>query len=132
MPTFLESLILKIFPSMDRFWEVFRFLACRGRMLPLRVCPAVHIDGVRRSSAAGLCADRFYDLPHCELHPLCLCGLSCRKSEYEADGALYCDVSPGAGAESACHVVLHRPSWDMVYVFKGRGFCDRDDLELFH
>lgn len=20
----------------------------------------------------------------------------------------------------------------MVYVFKGRGFCDRDDLELFH
>ena len=30
MPTFLESLILKIFPSMDRFWEVFRFLAVGG------------------------------------------------------------------------------------------------------
>ena len=101
-------------------------------MLPLRVCPAFYIDGVRWSSAAGLCADRFYDFPPCELHSLRLCGLSCRESEYEADGALYCDVSHGAGAESACHVVLHRPSWDMVYVFKGRGFCDRDDLELFH
>lgn len=30
MTTFLESLILKIFPSMDRFWEVFRFLAVGG------------------------------------------------------------------------------------------------------
>ena len=88
-----------------------------------RVCPF---------SAAGLCADRFYDFPPCELHSLRLCGFSCRESEYEADGALYRDVSHGAGAESACHVVLHRPSWDMVYVFKGRGFCDRDDLELFH
>ena len=26
----LQSLILKIFPSMDRFWEVFRFLAVGG------------------------------------------------------------------------------------------------------
>ena len=101
-------------------------------MLPLRVCPAFYNDGVWRSSAAGLCADRFYDFPPCELHSLRLCGLSCRESEYETDGALYCDVSHGAGAESACHVVLHRPSWDMVYVFEGRGFCDRDDLELFH
>ena len=101
-------------------------------MLPLRVCPAVHIDGVWRSSAAGLCTDCFYDFPPCELHSLRLCGLSCRESEYEADGALYCDVSHGAGAESACHVVLHRPSWDMVYVFEGCSFCDRDDLELFH
>ena len=101
-------------------------------MLPLRVCPAFYIDGVWRSSAAGFRTDRFYDLTPCELHSLRLCGLSCRESEYEADGALYCDVSLGAGAESACHVVLHRPSWDMVYVFKGRGFCDRDDLELFH
>ena len=101
-------------------------------MLPLIVCPAFYIDGVWRSSAAGLCADRFYDLTPCKLHSLRLCGLSCRESEYKADGALYCDVSHGAGAESVCHVVLHRPFGDMVYVFKGRGFCDRDDLELFH
>ena len=34
----LQSLILKIFPSMDRFWEVFRFLAVGGGCFLLEYC----------------------------------------------------------------------------------------------
>ena len=130
MPTFLESLILKIFPSMDRFWEVFRFLAVGGGCFLLEyvlLFTLTEYGGLPPLVSAPIA----FTISLLVNYILCVYVVFHAENQSTKQMVLFI-VSHGAGAESACHVVLHRPFGDMVYVFESRGFRHRDGLELFH
>lgn len=127
----IKKLILKYFPSEERFWEVFRFPR-RRRMLRTRIRPSLHTDRVWRPSSAVFSADRLHGLAHIELLPLRQLCLPCRASEPLAGRPLRRDIPYGTWHQSGDHVDFHRPCRYLVHVCQSHRFGHRHDLELLH
>ena len=128
----IKKLILKYFPSEERFWEVFRFLLVGGGCFVLEYVLLYTLTEYGGPPPPDSTPDRLHGLAHIELLPLRQLCLPCRASEPLAGRPLRRDIPYGTWHQSGDHVDFHRPCRYLVHVCQSHRFGHRHDLELLH